>query len=71
MSHAGLRMSTNEKEFIVAAIREEQRIDGRTPFDYRRLQIKFLKFVPAVLLDLFGINQSVVACICRMIVLRG
>lgn len=43
MANVGLRMSVNEKEFIEAAIREDQRIDGRTPFDYRRLNISFLK----------------------------
>ena len=43
MANAGLRLTSNERDFIEAAIREDQRIDGRTPFDYRRLHITFLK----------------------------
>ena len=43
MATGGLRMSINEKEFILEALRQDQRIDGRTPFDYRDLKINFLK----------------------------
>ncbi|KAH9545098.1 hypothetical protein CY35_12G031300 [Sphagnum magellanicum] len=43
MEMGGMRMSINEKQFIEAALRENQRIDGRTPFDFRRLVINFSK----------------------------
>ncbi|KAL2650115.1 hypothetical protein R1flu_018243 [Riccia fluitans] len=42
-SFSGGRLSNNEKEFIQAALRAEQRIDGRRPFDARRLTINFAK----------------------------
>ncbi|KAG0610823.1 hypothetical protein M758_7G094400 [Ceratodon purpureus] len=42
-ANAGLRITTNERDFIEAAIKEDHRIDGRTPFDYRKLHIKFLR----------------------------
>jgi hypothetical protein len=45
MEMGGMRMSINEKQFIEAALRENQRIDGRTPFDFRRLVINFSKYV--------------------------
>lgn len=35
------RLSVNEKKFILEALQLEQRIDGRRPFDFRRLSIKF------------------------------
>ncbi|XP_019246965.1 PREDICTED: exosome complex component RRP45A-like isoform X1 [Nicotiana attenuata] len=35
------RMTVNEKKFIESALESELRIDGRRPFDYRRLTIKF------------------------------
>ncbi|KAH9312287.1 hypothetical protein KI387_027322 [Taxus chinensis] len=38
---ANTRVSVNEKKFIQEALRLEQRIDGRRPFDFRRLSIKF------------------------------
>lgn len=38
-----LRLSINEKKFIDEALRLEQRIDGRRPFDSRRLFIKFAR----------------------------
>lgn len=34
-------ISNNEARFIVQALREEQRIDGRRPFDYRPVEYKF------------------------------
>ncbi|CAK9877850.1 unnamed protein product [Sphagnum jensenii] len=43
MAMGAMRMSINEKQFIEAALRENQRIDGRTPFDFRRLVINFSK----------------------------
>jgi hypothetical protein len=45
MAMGAMRMSINEKQFIEAALRENQRIDGRTPFDFRRLVINFSKYV--------------------------
>ncbi|XP_052187276.1 exosome complex component RRP45A-like isoform X2 [Diospyros lotus] len=36
-----LRLTINEKKFIVSALLSDLRIDGRRPFDYRRLNIKF------------------------------
>ncbi|GLJ54182.1 hypothetical protein SUGI_1161340 [Cryptomeria japonica] len=36
-----LRLSVNEKKFILEALQLEQRIDGRRPFDFRRVSIKF------------------------------
>lgn len=37
------RQSINEKKFIETALLSELRIDGRRPFDYRKLTIKFGK----------------------------
>ncbi|VVA37774.1 PREDICTED: exosome [Prunus dulcis] len=37
------RMSVNEKKFIETALLSDLRIDGRRPFDYRNLTIKFGK----------------------------
>ncbi|CAN6485796.1 unnamed protein product [Victoria cruziana] len=34
-------MTVNEKKFIETALASDLRIDGRRPFDYRRLSIKF------------------------------
>lgn len=36
-------MSVNEKKFIKTALLSDLRIDGRRPFDYRNLTIKFGK----------------------------
>ncbi|GAA0166910.1 exoribonuclease [Lithospermum erythrorhizon] len=35
------RMTINEKKFIEIALQSDLRIDGRSPFDYRKLLIKF------------------------------
>ncbi|CAL5437936.1 unnamed protein product [Camellia sinensis] len=35
------RMTVNEKKFIETALLSDLRVDGRRPFDYRRLTIKF------------------------------
>ncbi|WMV30814.1 hypothetical protein MTR67_024199 [Solanum verrucosum] len=35
------RMTVNEKKFIESALESELRVDGRRPFDYRALTIKF------------------------------
>ncbi|KAI7990286.1 Exosome complex component RRP45B [Camellia lanceoleosa] len=35
------RMTVNEKKFIETALLSDLRVDGRCPFDYRRLTIKF------------------------------
>lgn len=35
------RMTVNEKKFIETALLADLRVDGRRPFDYRRLTIKF------------------------------
>ena len=35
------RMTVNEKKFIEQALVSDLRVDGRRPFDYRRLTIKF------------------------------
>ncbi|KAG6549129.1 hypothetical protein Mapa_009355 [Marchantia paleacea] len=43
MNNYGTKFSNNEKEFILAALRAEQRVDGRRPFDSRRLSITFSK----------------------------
>ncbi|MED6179566.1 hypothetical protein PIB30_001858 [Stylosanthes scabra] len=37
------RQTVNEKNFIVNALLSELRVDGRRPFDYRKLTIKFGK----------------------------
>lgn len=37
------RMTVNEKKFIETALLSDLRIDGRCPFDYRRLTVKFGK----------------------------
>ncbi|XP_059315301.1 exosome complex component RRP45A-like isoform X1 [Lycium ferocissimum] len=37
------RMTVNEKKFIESALESELRIDGRRPFDYRTLNIKFAR----------------------------
>ncbi|PIA25313.1 hypothetical protein AQUCO_11800009v1 [Aquilegia coerulea] len=37
------RMTVNEKKFIETALLADLRVDGRRPFDYRRLTIKFGK----------------------------
>lgn len=39
------RMAVNDKKFIGEALLSEIRIDGRGPFEYRRLTIKFGKYV--------------------------
>ncbi|KAK9273655.1 hypothetical protein L1049_018465 [Liquidambar formosana] len=36
-----LRMTVNEKKFIETALLSDLRVDGRRPFDYRNLSIKF------------------------------
>lgn len=38
------RMTVNEKKFIENSLLSDLRIDGRRPFDYRRLTIKFGRF---------------------------
>lgn len=35
------KMTVNEKKFIETALVADIRVDGRRPFDYRRLAIKF------------------------------
>lgn len=35
------RMTVNEKKFIEKALLSDLRIDGRRPFDFRRMTIKF------------------------------
>lgn len=35
-------ISNNERAFVLAALQEDQRVDGRRPFDLRRLRINFL-----------------------------
>ena len=35
------RMTVNEKKFIETALQSDLRLDGRRPFDYRHLNIKF------------------------------
>ncbi|XP_010246834.1 PREDICTED: exosome complex component RRP45A-like isoform X2 [Nelumbo nucifera] len=35
------RMTVNEKKFIETALLSDLRVDGRRPFDYRRLTVKF------------------------------
>lgn len=35
------RMTVNEKKFVEAALLSDLRVDGRRPFDYRKLTIKF------------------------------
>ena len=37
----GFLLSANEREFLVSALKEEQRVDGRRPFDSRRLKLRF------------------------------
>ncbi|KAF3452507.1 hypothetical protein FNV43_RR02940 [Rhamnella rubrinervis] len=37
------RLTVNEKKFIETALQSELRIDGRRPFDYRKVAIKFGK----------------------------
>ncbi|PHT25954.1 Protein ECERIFERUM 7, partial [Capsicum baccatum] len=37
------RMTVNEKKFIESALESELRVDGRRPFDYRTLTIKFAR----------------------------
>lgn len=37
------RLTVNEKKFIETALKSDLRIDGRRPFDYRKLSIKFGK----------------------------
>ncbi|CBI18186.3 unnamed protein product, partial [Vitis vinifera] len=37
------RMTVNEKKFIEKALLSDLRIDGRRPFDFRRISIKFEK----------------------------
>jgi exosome complex component RRP45 len=34
-------LSANEREFLVGALQAEQRVDGRRPFDTRRLKVRF------------------------------
>ncbi|KAG6512714.1 exosome complex component RRP45A-like isoform X1 [Zingiber officinale] len=43
MEHKSMawRMSVNERKFIETALASDLRVDGRRPFDYRRLNIKF------------------------------
>lgn len=38
------RMTVNEKKFIETALLSDLRVDGRRPFDYRRITIKFGRF---------------------------
>ncbi|KAK9817867.1 hypothetical protein WJX72_003394 [[Myrmecia] bisecta] len=38
---ADAAISNNEKAFIIKALQEEQRVDGRRPFDYRPLVFQF------------------------------
>lgn len=35
------RMTVNEKKFIETALLSDLRIDGRGPFDYRKVTIQF------------------------------
>ncbi|CAM6093677.1 unnamed protein product [Calypogeia fissa] len=43
MNSGAFRISINERDFIHEALRAEQRVDGRRPFDVRRLKITFAK----------------------------
>lgn len=36
-----MAIAASIKEFLLSALREEQRLDGRRPFDFRRLSIEF------------------------------
>jgi exosome complex RNA-binding protein Rrp42 (RNase PH superfamily) len=42
MPREAVVISNNERAFVLAALQEDQRIDGRRPFDLRRLRINFL-----------------------------
>ncbi|KAK7834934.1 exosome complex component rrp45b [Quercus suber] len=35
------RLTVNEKKFIETALQSDLRIDGRRPFDFRNISIKF------------------------------
>ena len=49
------RMTVNEKKFIEKALLSDLRIDGRRPFDFRRITIKFGRQV---------FVRTVCACVC-------
>ncbi|CAN0922478.1 Exosome complex component RRP45B [Linum grandiflorum] len=42
------RLTVNEKKFIETALASDLRIDGRTPFEYRKLTIKFGRQVSVI-----------------------
>uniref|UniRef100_A0A6V7QXP0 Protein ECERIFERUM 7 n=1 Tax=Ananas comosus var. bracteatus TaxID=296719 RepID=A0A6V7QXP0_ANACO len=54
------RMTVNEKKFIEDALAADLRIDGRRPFDYRRITIKFGRHVLLSfhIQSLLGSNQE-------------
>lgn len=49
-------MTVNEKKFIESALLSEIRVDGRRPFDYRNLTIKFGRYFFPIYLHI---------CVCR------
>lgn len=49
------RMTVNEKKFIEKALLSDLRIDGRRPFDFRRISIKFGRQV---------FIRTICACVC-------
>lgn len=67
-----LHLTINEKKFIETALLSEIRVDGRRPFDYRKLTIKFgrqLNSFPLAHSILFGavhlcFNLNAAKCLC-------
>ncbi|RWW27483.1 hypothetical protein BHE74_00049844, partial [Ensete ventricosum] len=50
------RMTVNERKFVETALASDLRVDGRRPFDYRRLTIKFGRSVPVYVFTAFITN---------------
>lgn len=61
-----MAMASSLQDFIVAALKEDQRIDGRRPFDSRRLNIKFSREDGAAEVQL---GQTHVMCVvsCQLV----
>jgi hypothetical protein len=39
------RLTVNEREFIEHALQSDLRVDGRRPFDFRKLKIEFGRYL--------------------------
>jgi len=64
--HREVLLSTTERQFITTALREEKRIDGRKPFDFRPIKIQFGDS-PGQAMVLLGQTRVYTAVTCQIV----